>query len=68
MECGGGPCESGISPATDGNIPTQAPYLAAAKEEGKGLSRCVHFALLKLKDKMDCALQLATQQSWESED
>ena len=50
MECGGGPCESGISPATDGNIPTQAPYLAAAKEEGKGLSSCVHWVLLKLKD------------------
>ena len=46
MECGGGPCESGICPATDGNIPTQA----AAKVEGKGLSSCVHFALLKLKD------------------
>ena len=45
-----GPCESGISPATDGNIPTQAPKLAAAKEEGKGLSSCVHFVMLKLKD------------------
>ena len=50
MECGGGPCESGISPATDGNIPTQAPYLAAGKEEGKGLSSCVHWVMLKLKD------------------
>ena len=39
-----------VSPATDGNIPTQAPYLAAAKEEGKGLSSCVHFVMLKLKD------------------
>ena len=50
MECGGGPCESGISPATDGNIQTQAPKLAAANVHRKGLSRFVHWVMLKLKD------------------